>query len=194
MLTLPSARARGPPGQEWTPLPEGQVGLGVGAIRPEFGRALEVSGVAVGRTVEQHDRGAGGDVDTSDRRRAAGQAEVCLHRTLHPEDLFQEVGDPVTVGPKGVLEVGVLGKVLQGCRQEAGGCLLAGGEQERRRAHHRGDVRDGAVGIGGQGKVGQDVTPGLPSPVLDVLGEPLVQPGQGVLVRIALLAGPDLAG
>ena len=173
--------------------PEGDVGLGVGAVGPELGGALELPRVAVGRAVEQHDRGAGGDLDTADRRRAAGQAEVGLHRALDPQHLLEEVGDPVAVGPELVLQLGVLGQVLERGREQPGGRLLAGGEQERRGPHHRGDLRRRAVGVGGQRQVGEHVLAGLAPPVLDVLGEPLVEPGQRVLPRAALLAGADLA-
>src|SRR5271166_3100640 len=38
------------------------VRLGVGAISAELGRALEASRISVGPAVEQHDRGAGGDL------------------------------------------------------------------------------------------------------------------------------------
>ena len=52
---------------------------------------------------------------------------------------------------------------------------------------------DRAVGVGGQGQVGEHVLARMASPVLDVLGEPLVEPGQRVLPRAPLLAGSDLA-
>ena len=52
--------------------PEGDVGLGVGPIDVELGRALEAPRVAVGRAVEQHHRGAGRDVDAADGRGCAG--------------------------------------------------------------------------------------------------------------------------
>ena len=44
----------------------------------------------------------------------------------------------LAVGPQLVLELGVLGQVLQRGGEQAGRGLLAGGEQERRRAHDRG--------------------------------------------------------
>ena len=99
MLTRPSARAKGPPGQEWAPRPKAMWVLGVGAVALELGRALEVPRVAVGGAVEQHDRCAGGDLDASDGGRAAGQAEVGLHRALDPQHLFEEVGDAVCCRP-----------------------------------------------------------------------------------------------
>jgi hypothetical protein len=48
------------------PPPEGDVGLGIGAVGAELSRALELPRVAVGRAVEEHDRRAGGDLDTAD--------------------------------------------------------------------------------------------------------------------------------
>jgi hypothetical protein len=96
MLILPSARANGPPGQEWTPRPNARWAC-VGPVDAELLRALEPPGVAVGGAVEQHDRCAGRDVDAGDGRRAPGQTEVRLHRALDPECLLDEIGDPSRV-------------------------------------------------------------------------------------------------
>ena len=104
-------------------------------------------------------------------RRAAGEAEVGLHRALDPQHLLEEVGDPVAVGPQLVLQLGVLGEVLQRGGEQAGGGLLAGGEQERRGAHDRGDVGRRAVGVGREREVGEHVLAGLAPAVLDVRGE-----------------------
>ena len=52
--------------------PERDVGLGVGPVDAELGRALEPPGVAVGGAVEQHDRRAGRDVDATDASSSDG--------------------------------------------------------------------------------------------------------------------------
>ena len=109
MLMRPSARARGPPGQEWAPRPKARCSLAFGPVDAELGRALEEPGVPVGRSVEQHDRRPGGDVDAGHGGRPSGQPEVGLHRALDAQRLLDEVGDAVPVGPELVLELGVLG-------------------------------------------------------------------------------------
>ena len=68
---------------------------------------------------------------------APGEAEVGLHRALDPQHLLEEVGDQLAVGAQLVLQLGVLGEVLQRGGEQAGRRLLAGGEQERRGAHDR---------------------------------------------------------
>src|SRR5437588_606495 len=106
MLMRPSVRAKGPPGQEWAPRPKARCSL-------EFGRALEAPGVAVGRSIQQHDRRPRCDVDTTDARRPSGEPEVGLHRALDSQRLFDEVGYALPVRPKLVLELRRLGEVLQ---------------------------------------------------------------------------------
>ena len=120
-----------------------------------------------------------------------GEAEVGLHRALEPQHLLEEVGDLVAVLPQLVLQLGVLGEVLERRGEQPGGGLLAGGEQERRGSHDRGHVRDAAVGVGGQRQVGEHVLARFAPAVLDVGGEPLVEPGERVLPDVALLAGAD---
>src|SRR4051812_21809683 len=118
------------------------------AVDAELGRALELVGIAVGGTVQQHDRGAGGDLDAADRRRAPGQPEVGLDRALDAQRLLDELRYQRGVLAQLVLVAGILREVLQGGRQEAGGRLLAGCEQERRSAYDRGHLRRAAVGVG----------------------------------------------
>ncbi len=77
--------------------------------------------------------------------------------------------------------------------EQAGGGLLAGREQERRRPHDRGHLGRGPVRVGRQRQVGEHVGARLAPPVLDVLDEPLVEPRERVLTRVAFLAGADLA-
>ena len=76
---------------------EGNMGLGIGAVGSKLVRTLEPSGVAVRCTVEEHDRCPGGNVNPPDRRRAAGEAEVCLDWALDSQHLFNEIRDPTTV-------------------------------------------------------------------------------------------------
>ncbi len=193
MLTRPSARAKGPPGQEWTPRPKAMWDWALGRSTRNSAGHSKCRGSRLAAPLSSM-TGVPAAISTSaDRRRAAGEPEVGLHRALDPQHLFEEVGDPVAVGPQLVLQLGVLGQVLQRGGQQPGRCLLAGGEQERRGPHHRGDVGRGAVGVGGQRQVGEHVLARLAPPVLDVLGEPLVEPGQRVLARAPLLAGADLA-
>jgi hypothetical protein len=116
MLIRPSARARGPPGQERAPT-EGDVGLGVGPVQVEVVRALEATRVAVGGAVEQHHRRPRGDVDPADRGVAPGEPEVGLDRALDPESLLHEVGYAVLVGAQLVLEQGAIRRPVSGERR-----------------------------------------------------------------------------
>ena len=77
--------------------------------------------------------------------------------------------------------------------QQPGRRLLAGGEQEGRRAHDVDHLRYRPVGIGGQRQLGEHVLAGLAPAVLDVLGELLVEPRQRVLAHAALGRVADLA-
>ena len=166
--------------------PEGDVGLGVGTVQPELGGGVEVTGVAVCRAVEQHHGGAGGDVDAADRGGASRQPEVRLHRTLDPQRLIDEVGDALRVGPELVLELRVFGQVFESDGKEACRRLLAGREEERCRPYDRGDVRNGAVGVGALRQPGQHVVTRLAATVLDIRGERLVEPAEGVDPHVAL--------
>ena len=109
------------------------------------------------------------------------------------KDLFEEVGDPVAVCPQLVLELRVLGQVLQGRREQPRRRLLPGGEQERRGSHYRGDIWRRTVWIGGESQIGEDVMTRFAPAVLDVLGEPLVEPGERILTGASLFTGADFA-
>ena len=136
-LTRPSARASGPPGQEWAPRPKAMWACALGrSMRNSAGHSnrrgsrlaaplSSITGVPAGMSTPPIGR------------RAAGEAEVGLHRALDPQHLLEEVRDAVAVGAQLVLQLGVLGEVLQRGGEQAGGRLLAGGEQERRGAHDR---------------------------------------------------------
>ena len=175
-LTRPSARANGPPGQAWAPRPNAMCDLRVRAVDVELRRTFEPPGVAVGGSVEQHDRRSGRDVDAAERRAAAGETEVGLHRALDPEHLLEEARDVLAVRPELVLELGLLGEVLQRGREQTGGRLLTCGEQEGGRSHDRDDLGRGSVGVRRERQIGQHVLARLAPPVLDVLGEPVVEP------------------
>ena len=124
-----------------------------GAVDPELGRALEPPRVAVGGAVQQHHGRARRDVDAADGRGPAREAEVGLHRALDAEHLFEEVRDEVAVGAQLVLELGVLGEVLQRGGEQARGRLLPGREQERRGPHDVDDLGRGPVGVGREREV-----------------------------------------
>ena len=102
-------------------------------------------------------------------------------------------GDPLVVRPQLVLHLGVLGQLLQRAGEQSCARLLSRREQEGGRPHDRGHVRGAPVRIRRERQVGQDVLARRAPPVLDVLDEPLVEPRQGVLARVAGLPGADLA-
>ncbi len=173
---------------------ERDVGLNVRAVDVELRRAFEAPGVAVGGPVEQHDGRPRRDVDAADRRGAPGETEVRLHRALHSEHFLEEARNAFAVRPQLVLELGVLGEMLQRRGEQAGRRLLTRGEQEGGGPHHVHDVGRGSVGVRRQCEVGQHVLARLAPPVLDVPREPGVAPRERVEVGVALRAGTDLAG
>jgi hypothetical protein len=90
------------------------------------------------------------------------------------------------------LQLGAFGEVLEGHRQKASRRFLTGGEEERGGAHDVGHVGQGAVRVGGEGQVGEDVLARLSAPILDVPAEPVVEPRQGVEIPLGEVLGPDL--
>jgi hypothetical protein len=58
--------------------------LRIRPVDPEVGRALEPSRIPVGRTVEQHDRRPGRDLDPADPGCPPGEPEIGLDRALDP--------------------------------------------------------------------------------------------------------------
>ena len=181
-LTRPSARASGPPGQEWAPRPNAMWAWALGRSTRNSAGHSNRPGSRLAAPLSSITGVPGRDVDAADGRGAAGEAEVGLHRALDAQRLLDEVRDAVAVRPQLVLELGVLGEVLQRGGEQTGGRLLAGGEQERRRAHDRRHLGRRPVGVGRQRQVGEHVLARLAAPVLDVLGEPLVEPRQRVQV------------
>ena len=194
MLIRPSARARGPPGQEWAPRPKATWDWALGRSARNSAGHSNCRGSRLAAPLSSM-TGVPAAISTppTDVVRRARRKSAFTGLSIRSTS-SRKPGIRVAVGPQLVLQLGVLGQVLQRRRQQPGGRLLPGGEQEGGGPHHRGDLRRGAVGVGGQGQVGEHVLAGLAPPVLDVLGEPLVEPGQGVLARAALLAGADLAG
>ena len=191
MLMRPSARASGPPGHEWAPRPNAM-------WSNVFARSTRNS---AGHSKRRGSRFAAPlssitGVPASMRTPPtfggpAGETEVGLHRALDAQRLLDEVGDAVAVLAQLVLELRVLGEVLQGSGEEAGCRLLARGEEEGRDAHDRGDVGRRPVRVLGECEVGDDVGARLAAAVLDVGGEPVVEPREGVeLLRRLLVAEP----
>ena len=70
---------------------EGQVLAGVLAVGVERVRILEAARIAVGRTVDHHQRAAGADRFLADGGRHPRQPEVTLDRTLDAQALLDEV-------------------------------------------------------------------------------------------------------
>lgn len=66
---------------------------------------VELPRIAIRRPVEHHHRSAGRDVDSTHSDRTARQPEVAFDRTLDPERLLDEVGDPVGFAPQQLLDV-----------------------------------------------------------------------------------------
>src|SRR5581483_10857532 len=172
---------------------EGDVVEGVLPVDAEIVRALEPPGIAVGGAVEEHHRRPRLDLDTADRGRPLGEAEVGLDRTLDPQGFLDEVGDAVLVFPKLVLDLRVLAQVLEGGGEQAGRGLLSGSEEERRRTDHGGHRRRGAVRVRGHRQLREDVVSRLAAPFLDIAGEPFVESGERVLTLVVLVAGANSA-
>ncbi len=155
--------------------PEGQVLLGVGAVHPELVGLVEATRVAAGRAVEDHDAGAGSDVDAADGGRRAGQAEVAFHRALEAQALLDEFGDAGGVVAEPLLDVGTLADHLQCGTEQPDGRLLPGGEHVGRHPDHVDRLGQRTVGEAGRGQAGQDVVARLAATLLDVRGQPLVE-------------------
>jgi hypothetical protein len=106
--------------------PKSDVAPGVWASRIEGVRIVELFRVAVRGPVEHHEGGAGRNIDAANGAWYAGQPEITLDRTLDPQGLLDEVGDPVALAAQQLLDVGALGEDLQGRAQQAHSRLLAG--------------------------------------------------------------------
>ena len=194
-LIRPSARASGPPGQEWTPRPKARWDWA-------FSRSTRNS---AGHSKRRGSRlaaplssitGVPAAMSTPPmRRRPLRHAEVGLHRALDPQGLLEEARDEVAVAREAR-------SCSSGCSAR---CFSAAASRRavvswpaaKRKVAVRttdGDLRRGAVGVGGEREVGEHVLARLAPPVLDVLREPDVEPGERVLAHAALLALADRAG
>ena len=108
MVTRPSARARGAPAQVWIPCPKAMCCTRVRAVDFEHRGVVEHPRIPVARTGDQHQRGPGRDVDTTELRGDAGHPELRAQRALEPQRFLNEVRDPLAIGPHCFLEVGPL--------------------------------------------------------------------------------------
>ena len=120
MLTRPSARANGPPGQEWAPRPKAMCSLALGRSSRNSAGHSNRRGSRLAAPLRSI-TGVPGAISTPPTDVGApGQAEVGLDRALDAQRLLDEVGDALAVGPQLVLELGVLGRGTSG-RRRAGG-------------------------------------------------------------------------
>jgi hypothetical protein len=104
ILTRASARASGA-GAGVNSTAKCNVPTCVWACRIERRGIVELPRIAIRRPVEHDHRSAGRDVDSTHSDRTARQPEVAFDRTLDPERLLDEVGDPVGFAPQQLLDV-----------------------------------------------------------------------------------------
>ncbi len=192
-LTRPSARARGPPGQVWLPRPKAMWARELcRSTRNSAGHSKRrgsrlaapfssITGVPAAMSIPPM------DVERRARRKSA------FTGLSMRSDSSTKFGISSLSARSSSLQLGALGQVLQGDGEEPGRCLLPGGEQEGGRTDHRCHVGHGAVGVGGKGQVGEHVVARIAAPVLDVAGEPVVEPRQGIEVPLCEGLGPDFA-
>ena len=176
-LTRPSARASGPPGQEWAPRPNAMCACALArSMRNSAGHSKR-RGSRLAAPFSSMTGVPAGDVDAADRRGAPGEAEVGLHRALDPQHLFEEVGMRLAV--RRAARPGARGaRRGASARRRAGGRWSPGRRRTGTSRCARPSVTSGVrpVGVGRQRQVGEHVVARLAPPVLDVLGEPLVEP------------------
>ena len=174
-------------------VPERDVGARVVAVDTELGRALEPARVAVGGTVEDHDRRAGRDVDAAECRRDAGEPEVAFDRALEPQRFLDEVRDTTTLVSEQLLEVGVLGDQQQRGAEEPHGGLLPGRKEVGRDAHGVDDFGRRAVGERRQREAGEHVFAWFAATRLDVGRELLVEELQRAVLHRVVAGTADRA-
>ena len=83
------------------------------------------------------------------------------------------------MGPKLVLKLRVLAEVLQAGGEQASSRFLTGGEEEGRRPHDGGHLGRRTVRVRGERQIGQHVDSRFTAAVLDIGGEPVIEPGEG---------------
>ena len=137
---------------------------------------LELTGVAIGGAVVDHEGRAGGDVDAADGRRGAGQPEVTLDGALEPQGLLDEVGDALADPLRSrALQFGVLGQQLERRGQQPDRGLLARREEVGGDPHDVDDLGCRSVRERRERHLRHDVAARCPAAVLDVVGEPRVE-------------------
>ena len=127
ILTLPLHAGERPAGADVDPVAEGQVLAGVLAVEPELVRMVELAGIAVGRTVEDHHRGPGRDVHPGDRRPATARRKSPFTGPSMRSISSTKFGMSRAV-PQELLQVRTLTEQLQRRAEQAHGRLLPGGE------------------------------------------------------------------
>ena len=182
MLTRASARASGAPGQRVDAVPERDVLARVRAVDVGTRRALEAARVAVRGAVEHHQRRAGRDVDAADR--ASGT------RASRKSPLIGLSYRSVSSTKFGMRSRSSRSSCCRSGRSPSSWSALAsrrtvvswpGREQVRGDAHDVDDLGRRAVGERRGGEPGEHVVARLAPPILDVLGEPLVEELQRVV-------------
>ena len=187
-LMRPSDRANGAPGHEWLPRPNAMCDCALArSMRNSAGHSnrrgsrlaapfSNITGVPAAMSTPP-------TVVGRRARRKSAFTGLSMRSTSS-----RKFGMRSRFGAQLVLELRVLGEVLQRGGEQPRGRLLAGREQERRGAHDVDDVGRRPVGIGREREVGEHVVAGLAPAVLDVLREPVVEPAERVELHAALLA------
>ena len=174
---------------------EGEV---LASVRPrlvERGRVLEDPPVAAGRAVQEHDDGAGRELESAELGRPLRQAERALDRRLDAQRLLDELRDEREVLAQPLLQLGVVGDALHADAHELDGRLLACGEEVRGDAGDLDRLGDRAVGERREGHPGQHVVLRVGAALLDAGDEVLVEPLEGaVVVRLQLEVSEHGAG
>ena len=67
----------------------------LGPVEPKFGGAFEAARITIRRTDEDRDGGSRLDIETSNCRWNASQAEVAFDRTVDAEHLFDEIRNAI---------------------------------------------------------------------------------------------------
>ena len=160
MLMRASARARGPPGQECTPRPKAMCDWA-------FSRSRRNS---AGHSKRRGSRLAAPLRSITGVPAAMSTPATVVDRVVRRKSVFTGL----SMRSASSMKLGILSLCSRssswssGCRarcrmrvgEEPGGGLLAGGEQEGGGAHDGGDLGRGAVGVGGEGQVGEHVLAG----------------------------------
>ena len=175
IVMRPSARASGAPGQVCAPWPNAMCCRALARSTSNSVGMFEAARVVVRGAVDDHDGGAGGNVDPAELGRDAREAEVALHRALDAQALLHEVRDELTVVAQPLLELVVVADALERGAEEAHRRFLARGEQVGGDPRDVDRLGDRAVGERRVGHAGHHVGTRLAPAILDVRGELLVE-------------------